>query len=301
MRLLVLTLTVLFEISSGTDLCSISETVVACHPCSVMCPGREEMCFRCPDGCGGDCSSTCGDRCLNGACHYTDAAQLQCSQGCKEGWAGISCQEGCPPNCALCDQFNSTCLSCVEGYQGDRCTHITPTEAEHSPGTGTPTSEHETTQGETESTESTITATSSVNCVKEDRATGATSNRSEDRNLRLNCSDQSDSRTTDLYPSSLWQGINIGIGLAVAVVLLLICGAIGYKLYKVHGSLKRARRNQLPNTTVCHEARDLGQQVQGDTEVAIDQPVPARPVQVAIVDDDRESGIYSYVVVKENC
>ncbi|XP_048244096.1 platelet endothelial aggregation receptor 1-like [Haliotis rufescens] len=188
MRLLVLTLTVLFEISSGTDLCSISETDVACHPCSVLCLAREEMCFRCPDGCGEGCSSTCGDRCLHGVCHYTGTAQLQCTQGCKDGWAGIFCQEGCPPNCVLCDQFSSTCLSCVEGYQGDNCTHITAAEAEQ----GTTTSEHETTQGETESTDSTITATSSVNCVKEDPATGATSNGSKDRNLRLNCPEEGD-------------------------------------------------------------------------------------------------------------
>ncbi|XP_071088111.1 platelet endothelial aggregation receptor 1-like [Haliotis cracherodii] len=244
MRLLVLTLTVLFEISSGTDLCSVNETDVACLPCWVMCPGREEMCFRCPDGCGEGCSSTCGDRCLHGACHYTDTVQLQCSHGCKEGWAGILCNVGCPPNCVLCDQFNSTCLSCVEGYQGDRCTHITPTEAEHSPDTRTPTSEHETTQGETESTDSTITATSSVNCVNGecDSTNGATSYGCKDGYEGLNCSEEV-VEENNLGESNLtvWQGILIGFGggLAFAVLALLFRCEAGQKLMAVYGFPRR--------------------------------------------------------------
>ncbi|XP_067660595.1 multiple epidermal growth factor-like domains protein 11 [Haliotis asinina] len=244
MRLLVLTFAVLFEFSSGTDLCSISDTNVTCSTCQDLCREGEDSCFKCPTGCGTDCETTCSGTCLFRECEYTQAG-LKCTHGCKEGWTGVFCKELCPHNCVQCDQFNSTCLPSVEGHQGDGCNDTT-TGVAHNPHTITTGSE---------------TARTTFN-------NSTVSYRSTDGYRGSNSSQQ------DNPGAEEWQAARIGIGLAGAVVLIL-CAAVGYKLYRVHGCPQR------------------------ETEVTNGHPPIPPQVQFSVGDDTGESGIYVYVIVEE--
>ncbi|XP_046575094.1 uncharacterized protein LOC124283111 [Haliotis rubra] len=100
--------TTIFYLTQAISFCSFNATNVHCLPCSDICISNTKPCFMCPVNCDHSCESVCSPFCLHGTCHYQQG-QLMCSKGCQDGRAGISCQEFCPQDCQICDQFTSKC------------------------------------------------------------------------------------------------------------------------------------------------------------------------------------------------
>ncbi|XP_067661567.1 uncharacterized protein [Haliotis asinina] len=100
--------TTLLYLAQAISLCSFNATNVHCLPCSDICPPNTNTCFSCPANCDHSCESVCSPWCLHGTCQY-QRAQLMCSKGCRDGRTGIACQEFCPHDCQICDQFTSKC------------------------------------------------------------------------------------------------------------------------------------------------------------------------------------------------
>ncbi|XP_078329699.1 uncharacterized protein LOC144624167 isoform X3 [Crassostrea virginica] len=67
--------------------------------------------YGCSPNCVGDVCDTDGD----------------CTNGCKAGFWGTTCQSVCPINCKQnCHQQNGICYNCTIGYWGDVCNELCP-------------------------------------------------------------------------------------------------------------------------------------------------------------------------------
>ncbi|XP_071119651.1 uncharacterized protein [Haliotis cracherodii] len=78
----------------------------------------------CPVGFyGPDCTRSCPPYCAEGRCELLSSGRsVNCTQGCQDGYRGLTCNTRCKRPCLTCDRYTGDCTGpCRSGFYGSRC------------------------------------------------------------------------------------------------------------------------------------------------------------------------------------
>ncbi|XP_071117146.1 angiopoietin-1 receptor-like [Haliotis cracherodii] len=99
--------------------------------CVNYCPEEQcpEECSYCDSGFyGSDCTRSCRGHCLNGRCALlANGRAVNCTEGCVEGWRGLTCSTRCKYPCRECGRYTGDCVGrCRDGFYGPGCLQRCP-------------------------------------------------------------------------------------------------------------------------------------------------------------------------------
>ncbi|XP_046355392.1 multiple epidermal growth factor-like domains protein 10 isoform X1 [Haliotis rufescens] len=99
--------------------------------CVNYCPEDQcpEECTYCDSGFyGSDCTRSCRGHCLNGRCALlANGRAVNCTEGCVEGWRGLTCSTRCKYPCRECGRYTGDCVGqCRDGFYGPGCLQRCP-------------------------------------------------------------------------------------------------------------------------------------------------------------------------------
>ncbi|XP_046355468.2 multiple epidermal growth factor-like domains protein 6 [Haliotis rufescens] len=103
---------------SSNVLCDKECNACSSHKCS-------DNCIKCPTGFyGPDCTRSCPPHCAEGCCELLSSGRsVNCTQGCQDGYRGLTCNTRCKRPCLTCDRYTGDCTGpCRNGFYGSGCT-----------------------------------------------------------------------------------------------------------------------------------------------------------------------------------